>query len=358
MKSPILRSLTIFTVIIVISIISFNFIISCTKEKDSNAKNNHFKIDNSRFAVINGVLHFKDAKSFFEISNQLGTMTEKERDRWEKSIGFVSLRRELNKVFSNLSQCDDQAIEAQILVENSDIIGIKENEIVPRVASNAYAAICNRDGIFYVEGIVHKVVDDHIFISEDGEIASIEKAIAEGKIQEGISKIQYFKDAHVLLKSGECGTNKTAFAQSSDRKCDFEIKTYEYICAGCCGNFYDEARVELIIKNYKKNIWGNWKGYQTKCYYDNVAFTVIAPIVTGFNGTSSIFYYKAITVNVGYGESDGDWETYSKWWKVGDQVQNVNIYDPKFDRVKGKASNRGLLDPNNPKWAEINCGIW
>lgn len=181
-------------------------------------------------------------------------MTEKERDRWEKSIGFVSLRRELNKVFSNLSQCDDQAIEAQILVENSDIIGIKENEIVPRVASNAYAAICNRDGIFYVEGIVHKVVDDHIFISEDGEIASIEKAIAEGKIQEGISKIQYFKDAHVLLKSGECGTNKTAFAQSSDRKCDFEIKTYEYICAGCCGNFYDEARVELIIKNYKKNI--------------------------------------------------------------------------------------------------------
>ncbi|HOK51469.1 MAG TPA: hypothetical protein PLD12_07230 [Bacteroidales bacterium] len=285
-------------------------------------------------------------------------MTDTERDSWEESIGFVSLRKELKEVYRELSQCDNKTTEDQILSKNSDIIVLQNNTIMPRIASNAYASVCNRNGIFYVEGVLHKVVDDQIYISEDGQPETIEKAIVDGKIPDGVKKLQYIKNTHSLLKSGECGSIKTAYAQSSDRKCDFEIKTYEYACGGCCGNFFREVRVELVIRNYKKNIWGNWKGYQTKCYYDNVAYTVIAPIVTGFNGESSIFYYKAITQNIGYGESNGDWETYSKWWKVGDGVQNVDIYDPKFDRVKGKASNRGLLDPNNPQWAEINCGIW
>ncbi len=37
--------------------------------------------------------------------------------------------------------------------------------------------------------------------------------------------------------------------------------------------------------------WVDGKEYQSTCYYENIGYTVMAPIVTGFNGISSIYYY-------------------------------------------------------------------
>jgi len=124
-------------------------------------------------------------------------------------------------------------------------------------------------------------------------------------------------------------------------------------CRGCCDNYYYQDKVHMKIYNEKKNWLGNWRGYQSTCYYQDIGYTVIAPKVTGFDGTRSIYYYTPITKVIPYGETSEKWENYELWWSVGDQVQNSEINIPTFDRVKGQAKNAGLST-----WAEIKCGTW
>jgi hypothetical protein len=298
-------------------------------------------------------LSFETAKLFFLTTEKLGAMNRNERDNWEQSIGFTSMRKELNTIYDEIAKCESMDEVAEIVNKNSDLVVFQGDDVVPIIESNAYSAISNRDGIFYVEGVVHKVVANKIISSDDGSIETLNKALSNLKsASEGVKIVEYLIKSN--LKSGGCGTSKTAFVQTSDRKCDFELKTYKYYCKGCCGNYYYQVKMEKIIRNYKKNIWGNWKSYNTLCNYEDVAYTIVAPIVTGFNGTSSIFYYYPVYHYFSADESDDEYATYTWWNFVGDQVQNSDINTPAFDRVKGKASNRGVGN----RWAEILCGAW
>ncbi len=175
------------------------------------------------------------------------------------------------------------------------------------------------------------------------------------KANKPVSKDVKFIKLHdeTALKSGECGYEKTAWTQSSDRRCMLRLSVEKTYCEGCCGNYYYQDNVHMKIYNEKKNWLGRWKGYQSTCYYENIGYTVMAPIVTGFNGISSIYYYTPVSNYIPYGQSSGQWEDYDLWWSVGDLVQNSVINTPSFDRVKGRAKNAGLKT-----WAEINCGTW
>jgi hypothetical protein len=298
-------------------------------------------------------LHFKTAELFFKTIEKLGTMSRNERDKWEQSIGFTSMRKELNTIYDEVAKCENMDEVVEIVAKNSDLVVLQGNDIVPIIKSSAYSAISNRDGIFYVEGVVHKVIANKIISSDDGSIETLNKALSNLKsASEGIKVVEYLIESN--LKSGECGTNKTAYVQTSNRKCEFELRTYKNYCTGCCGNYYYQVTMDKIIQNYKKNIWGNWKLYNTTCGYKDVAYTILAPIVTGFDGTKSIFYYSPIYHYFASGTSDGEYSLVIWWNFVGDQVQNSNINTPAFDRVKGKATNRGVGD----RWAEILCGAW
>lgn len=332
-------------------IITF-MISSC--EKDSTTKPvDSEQISTEGISIKNGALSFETADLFFKTTELLGTMTRDERDNWETGIGFTSMRKELNNIFDGISKCENENEISEIISNNSDLVVKQGDDVVPIIESNAYSAISNRDGVFYVEGVVHKVIANQVISSDDGNIETLNKALTNLKsATEGVKVVEYISESN--LKSGECGASRTAWVNTSDRKCDFELKTYKYYCTGCCGNYYYQVKMEKIIRNYKKNIWGNWTSYNTVCNYKDVAYTIVAPIVTGFNGTSSIFYYYPVYHYFSAAESNGEYATYTWWNFVGDQVQNSNINTPAFDRVKGKASNRGVGD----RWAEILCGSW
>lgn len=350
MKNKSLIISTLFLVVIAFTTLVFN---SCEKNETVLPKDN--AISNTEIQLKDGALSFSSVNAFFETTGKLGAMTEKERNDWEKSLGFTSMRAELNSIFNAITETEDESVINDIVSLNSDIVKIQNEEIIPIIESQAYAAISNRSGIFFVEGVIHKVDGGRIASSEDGDVASVTNALTGSlkSSQTGVRVVDFIGSSSTL-KSGGCGTEMTAYTQTSDRKCDFKMKTYKYYCTGCCGNYYYQVKSESTITNYKKNWLGKWKTYNTACEMKNRGYTISVPIVTGFNGTSSVFYYSNVTHTFSHDYSSYDCATMTRWSYVGDQVQNSNINTPSFSRVKGQASNRGVGD----KWAVINCGAW
>jgi len=302
-------------------------------------------------SVKNGSLNFESVDAFFAVSEKLGSMSEAERDNWEQSIGFTSMRSEINTIIESTLE-DENADPSKLVAENKDILVLNdEGTIDSKIKSQAFAAIVNREGVFYVDGTINLVRGGKIATAEDGTIESAELAL-EGKLKSDNKNVIEFISDSPELKSG-CGSLMTAWTESSDRKCDYRMRTYIYPCFGCCGNFYLQVRAERRVVNYKKNWLGKWKEYNTAVSLKNGACTIEVPIVSGYNGKSSVFYYKTKTYYLP-NRNTGDCTKYTEWINVGDRVQNTSIKSPTFIRVKGEASNRGVGD----RWAKINCGAW
>ncbi len=328
---------------------------SCNKEEPVSLEDVYLTDD---VELMNGALNFVSPDAFFSISEKLGSMSDEDRDVWEDKLGFISLRTELNNLYEELEEIEDAQVENNLLLLNSDILKIEEGNIIPVIESAAYASIVNRLGVFYVDGIIHKVDGGRIASSEDGSYATVSAALSSSSLkanQLGVQVVDYIiPNDNSSLKSSNCGTSKTAWYNSSDRKCDYIVKAIKYYCKGCCGNYYYQVKVENNVTNYKKTILKRWKKYNTITKIENVAFTISVPIVTGYNGKNSLFYYSDRTYNFA-SQTSKEVATYTLWALVGDKVENSDINTPVFNRVKGKATNRGL---GYNKYAEINCGAW
>lgn len=352
MNKKVLSPLVVITILCVC--LTALFITSCEKNNDNIKPINSNQLLTEGISIKEGALSFETVHSFFKTTELLGSMTPDERDAWESAIGFTSMRKELNTIFKNLSECESENEVSNIISKNSDLVVKQGEDVVPIIKSSIYPAICNREGIFYVDGVIHKVIVDQIVTSTDGKIETIKKSL---KANKPATKDVKFIDLlnETTSKSGECGSEKTAWAQNSDRRCMLKISVEKTYCEGCCGNYYYQNNVHMRIYNEKKNWLGRWRGYQSTCYYEDIAYTVIAPVVTDFDGARSIFHYAPITNFIPMGQSSGQWENYNVWWSAGDKVQNSDINSPAFDRVKGKAKNSGM---SLSTWAEINCGTW
>lgn len=339
---------TLFLAVVTSTAILFN---SCEKSEAELPKNN--AISNTEISLKDDALSFQTADAFFETSGKLGEMTEKERQDWEASISFVSMRTELISIFQQVEAAENEAAIEQIVSSNSDLVKLVDGEVYPIIESNSYAAITNRKGIFFVEGVIHKVEGGKIASSEDGNEQTVTNAL-HGNLKSSnpdVNVIEYISNS--TLKSGGCGTRMSAYKEHDGRKCDFEMKTYKYYCTGCCGIYYYQVKAESKITNYKKS-WGKWRTYNTACTMKDRGYTISVPKVTGYNGQHSTFYYHDVTHTFGTDNSSYDCATMTRWSYVGDRVQNIGINTPSFNRVKGKATNRGIGD----RWAVINCGSW
>jgi hypothetical protein len=317
-----------------------------------------------------GLIHFADPETFFATLDAVGSMTSSELDAWEDGIGFVSYRREFQRVMARASSAATLDEADALLRANEDIVEVMGDEANPRIKALGYAAVTDRAGLFYVGGTLHKVLPDVVVSSQDGRLDTIDAAIASmGALgmshldrmatpAEGVRVARY--DGASLSKLQElvpygCTDYKSAFFVGDDRKVDFDIWTWPYYCADCCGNYYYQVKVEGKLKGFKKNIWGNWtdSNYTTSYQYQNLEFQVTAPQVYGYNGVHSLFNYQPYTVSSSYGGSPGDMKTWTiGTWNVGNMVQNSPINAPYFDKVKGQGKSRGV--GNN--WAEICCG--
>lgn len=332
-----------------------------------------------------GALHFPSPEAFFAAIDVLSEMSEDEVLAWEQSLGFTSFRGAFEELMSTAADMDDDDAAKALLLAHPELVVVDGDQVRPTITAAGYAALVGPDGVFFVGDTIHKVLPEVVVSLDGGDRGALQDAVAELEssgvvvgedmlaLSNGAQAVRYADDesagpADLSVPGDEvsadgsvplpppagCTSSRNAFYQTSNRKVDFTIRTYRYYCAGCCGNFYNEVRVDWYFYGYKKNIWGNWKSYKTSYTHRNVAMQLTAPHVTGYNGVSSIFNYQSYNVSYSSGSSPGDmthWYVPSK--RVGNKVQNAWIQIPYFDKVKGQGKSRGT---GTNGWANICCG--
>lgn len=347
----------------------FALLVSCKKNEVSVNQVEKDVVSNEGIQLRNGALVFNDPDAFFDVIEKLGTKTKKERDEWEKSIGFVSLRAELNQVFEKLDSAKDETEYNNIIANNSDFVVVENGMVKPIIYSNTYAMVLNKEGIFYIGETIHKVYSNKLAFLENGTPEEVD-AILNGS--EDKSNIRESDDERVPgyeeidipdyddgggsgggsgSSYQRCGSRHSAYIEHNRRKCDFEVKVRELPCNACCGERFTRYVIEMVASNYKKNLWGNWKSYYTNTYIEDVKCVVNAPKVTGYDGLRSIFHYENVTKIIPPFESPNDVSRVFLSYNLGDRVQNIYLKPVTFESLYAKGKNRGV----GLRWAIINC---
>jgi hypothetical protein len=338
---------------------------ACTQESAPSNVSSH-ESDMMRPTVDeHGDLHFASADAFFGTIDFLSKLSPQELNAWEDEIGFFSARRLFDVTMDQVTKVSEDEADA-ILNDHADVIEVSEDEARPRIRAYAYTTVTDRDGIFYVGGVVHKVFPDAVVSSEDGSVETIDATVASlgalgwahlGSMTEPAEGVRIVRHStgmeHLSAVLTGCYDKRTAWYETSDRKVDFEISTYTVTCSQCCGQYYNQDKVTWSFRGYKKNWLKNWVPYETYYWYQNVAFELKVPEVTGYDGVKSIFSYKPYSFSFPYGESYSDYSLFTVTVDVGNQVQNAPVDAPYFDKVMGQGKSRGT---GTNGWANICCG--
>lgn len=109
-------------------------------------------LPSAEVAVKNGTLYFKDEDTFVRIINQLNAENA-DLDAWEKSLNFTNSLRQ--------NQKDDEALD---------------------IPDPVFAAILNKDGVYYIGNEIHKVTPKYEYVIKDGNADKL-KAVTAGNVQ-------------------------------------------------------------------------------------------------------------------------------------------------------------------------------
>jgi len=344
------KSFKILSLITCLCVSSAVFLFTSCEKENATEPIDSKPVSSEVISLKSGALSFETADLFFETSEKLESMTREERDNWELSLGFTSMRKELNTIFDQISKCENKDEVDEIISKNSDLIKSEDDIVVPIFKFNAYSAICNREGIYYVEGTIHKVFEDKVVSSDDGKIETLNKALSNLKsATEGVRVFNIIDNTNL---KGTQFTTQSSLVSTKDKRCYFYMRTYLYYCSIGDGNYYNQVRFELELYNWKRIIFNQWTPYKTFCEFKEVVYTVPAAYSISFNDISFYFINK-IEYSLPPRHSGQDTEKFIVSIPVGDPVFNVvgaGELNPYLIKVYGKGKNRGVGD----RWAEIS----
>jgi hypothetical protein len=318
-----------------------------------------------------GALHFASADAFFDAIDAAAGLSPAALDAWEARVGFESSRRAYARFVAELDRARTEGAQRALLLAYRDVFQVTGDELHPRIRAQGYAALANRAGIFYIDGVLHKITPDLVITIEDGTPAAADAVLALPQVSVAaatgtsltlragvrVSRYTAEPDASEGAVTAEdwfvdaCAASYSDTEQTSDRRLIFDMRTFRYEAGACCGDFDNRVRVEWQMRGYKKNLFGSWVSYNTAYDYRNVAFQMQTPIVTGYDGVRSIFYYALLGYTTAPGSS-GDLSSWTLYAWVGDTVHNVLLDTPTFNKVHGEATSRGI----DGRWARIQCG--
>ena len=113
-----------------------------------------------------GALNFRSAKDYFEISDSLSKLSEKEFRNWETSNHFESYRTFTDNIIEAIYTAIDNAPSkvTELLNQNKQFVYMTEDSLIySTIQSRAYQNIINKNGSFYINGI--KKIGDSKYIT-------------------------------------------------------------------------------------------------------------------------------------------------------------------------------------------------
>jgi hypothetical protein len=311
------------------------------------------------YFVKDGILQFNSGDDLYTITQNLSSMNNDERVSWEKSIGFVSLEREIELVYEEISTIETEKEYKKIADENSDILKLKDGLLEPIITSVFYSMIVNKDGFFIVNGTLHKVTEKGIYTDDNCCFENID-LVAKGLATD--ESIGFVSRNELHLKSGECGADDDEESNWSDaRSCKGHILVERLYCKdGCCTHSWWYA-VSAHSESWGRTLGIPYK-YNSFHYCSGLEVKLNVPIVSSYNGQVTTFSYSERIFNTGLSYPNSD-EKVHDWWKakaIGDRVMIWNssttpaapIPNPAMTQVKGTFWTRGSY----PETAVVDCG--
>ncbi|MBC8602643.1 hypothetical protein H8784_13070 [Parabacteroides acidifaciens] len=172
-----------------------------------------------------GALNFRSTKDYFEISDSLAKLSEKEFRNWETLNQFESYRTYTDNIIEAIYTAMDDAPSkvTELLKQNKQFVYMTEDSLVySTIQSRAYQNIINKNGIFYINGIKNIVDSKYITLATTDNSKSIQRiaylnpiSSKERSEQINFDLFSYTKSDNTKRAYAECYLIKnTAFEDS------------------------------------------------------------------------------------------------------------------------------------------------
>jgi hypothetical protein len=306
--------------------------------------------------VIDETLHFRDIKSFISVTDYLGALNDDLKDNWEDQLEFRSLRSHLNNLYTLVENAKGESTANRIINDNTDLIYEEDNMLKEVIPSGLYQSISNRDGIFYVNGTIHKLYKNKIYTSLNNSIDDINNVIF-GNINENddVRSSIYIDEESGLETRSTCNGADGQYTSSNYRRIKARIKAYRITLYDYYGNrAYQFVNVERRSESYKKS-WGKYRPRNAHHHRKEIQYTVRCPINQLGSGPAE---YGWVTETFWSNNNGGYRKTYTQWKRSGVYIQvafnnNYSINIPYFSSLQGKFNTKGSNGVEH--WMSITC---
>lgn len=173
--------------IVILIIISVVAIWGCKKDELEKSNTINTKVQTEEVIVKEGILSFKDRKSFDQIYPKLVTMSGEESETWENKLGFISQRSIFNKVVDAEiawdKKCQNLSKEEQkTVLRHSDLYykyiksglfeitdkGTSDETYNYSVYNPTYTCVLNEKGVLIINDTIYQLTNDKLKIITDG----------------------------------------------------------------------------------------------------------------------------------------------------------------------------------------------
>lgn len=275
--------------------------------------------------------------------------------REASSSKFQSLEDIYRNVLESLSVAETHEEIASLLKTYEDVIELSDSTFLPKLQSEFYRIICNREGIYESEGFAHKVMDNQfIIVTKKENLKALRKIKSIDNLDQSLFNLTEYR--------GNGFKNESINGRTLSDACSNNMEySYYYDPSGCKNDrkVYIAAGTEWRISgnNYTpwlaSRTWGRrragtlcyWYGYDTILNFRGAYFDVKIVI----NGITRHFI---TSIDDYYGTAEerekqiwDDFLTGPITWQGGTPPAIS------FTRAFVEASSRGT----NNNWVSVDC---
>lgn len=243
-----------------------------------------------------GVASFESMDDLKTTITEVTEMSGEEFREWESQKGFKSFYTHWREANDEFEGVDSDVELATFLRKYGDIVSFENGELLPKLDDPIYQRIVNRQGFYQTMNVMNRVIGDRIYytkLDDWSKLTSFNPANAE---QENIQSLSY------KLPGGSfevTASGRTASACMGQMVANVEVDV-----GGCTGDRQSWIRVEgnlisgqiyfelddgqpyylnsrqmsmyFTVWGRKKNVWCNWKEYETQLEWHGITYTMTA----------------------------------------------------------------------------------
>lgn len=131
--------------------------------------------EKSKLKVEDGILVFDDFTTFSSTLKAVNNLADKEKDEWERTLGFISFRTKYDELNKKLESETNSEAFYKIITKASTIVKMENEEIKPLV-NNYFSSIVNPEGIVRIKGDYYRFYKDYETIVLNGSVDRVKKA--------------------------------------------------------------------------------------------------------------------------------------------------------------------------------------